>query len=219
MAEGILRDTLNKFGYDEKTIQVVSAGITAQNGLPANEKAVKVLKDEGIDISKHESRQLSISLVRESDLILAMTKNHKHIIATMIPDAADKTFTLKEFAMGNLDSEDILKQLGTIYSNSDEKREELDKAREDKIQSLEERKEKLEKELELVESELEIVKGKNSHLEKVDISKIKAIEKKLKDLDIDDPYGKPELVYKNTSEEIINIMNNIAKKIIEEQSK
>jgi protein-tyrosine phosphatase len=219
MAEGVLRDAFNKLGYDENKVQVVSAGITAQNGLPANEKAVKVLKDQGIDISEHESRQLSIALVRESDLILAMTRNHKHIIATMIPDAAAKTFTLKEFAMGNLDSEDILEQLGTMYTISDEKRDELEKAREDKINSLEERKGKLEKELELIEGELEILKRKNSHSEKVDLSKIKAIENKLRDLDIEDPYGKSESAYKNTSEEIINIMNNIVKKIIEEQSK
>ncbi len=53
----------------------------------------------------------------------------------------------------------------------------------------------------------------------MDLSKIKAIENKLRDLDIEDPYGKSESVYKNTSEEIINIMNNIVKKIIEEQSK
>lgn len=219
MAEGILRDVLSKFGYDEKDIQVVSAGITAQNGLPANEKAVKVLKNQGIDISEHESRQLSMSLVRESDLILAMTRNHKHIIATMIPEAAAKTFTLKEFAMGNLDSEDILEELGTIYSNSDQRRDEQKKAREDKIKGLEERKNKLEKELELVESELKILKGKDSSLDKADISKIRIIENKLRDLDLADPYGKSELAYKTTSEEITKIMDNIAKKIIEEKSK
>lgn len=219
MAEGILRDVFAKFGYDEKEVQIVSAGITAQNGLPANEKAVKVLKDQGIDISDHESRQLSMSLVRESDLILAMTRNHKHIIATMIPEAAARTFTLKEFAMGNLDSEDILDELGTIYATSDEKREELDNARVERIKSLEEKKERLERELEDVEKEIEMLRGKENHLDKVDISKIKVIENKLKDLDVADPYGKPEAVYKSTSEEITDIMNNIVKKIIEEQTK
>lgn len=219
MAEGILRDAFKKFGYDEEKIQVVSAGITAQNGIPANEKAVKVLKDEGIDIGDHQSRQLSMGLVRESDLILAMTRNHKHIIATMIPEAAAKTFTLKEFAMGNLDSEDILEELGTIYSTSDEKRVELDNARAERIRNLEVKREKLEKELEEVENEIETLKVKASHLDKADLSKIKAIESKLKDLDVVDPYGKSEAAYKDTSKEITNIMNNIVKKIIEEQAK
>lgn len=219
MAEGILKDILNKSDIDSENIQVVSAGITAQNGLPASEKAVNILEDVGIDISEHESRQLSIALVKEADIILAMTKNHKHIITTMIPEAKSKTFTLKEFAMGNLDYEDILDEIRTMYSISDKKRDELERQREEKIIMLKERKNSLKNELRQIEKEIEKLSIKDDVVDKTDIAKLKLIENKLKDMDIKDPYGMPLSIYRTTSEEITESIKNIVKKIIEEQSK
>lgn len=95
MAEGLLKDMVK--GVNEN-INVSSAGISTFEGEPANEKAIKVLKEKNIDISSHKSRQLDMDIIRNSDLILTMTKSHKGIIAYSAPEAKYKVYTLKEYA-------------------------------------------------------------------------------------------------------------------------
>jgi protein-tyrosine phosphatase len=98
MAEGIFKDMLKR--YNKVDINVSSAGISVFPGEHANEKAIKALKEKGIDITEHRARQLSDEITK-ADIVLAMTSAHKAIIKDYFIsnlENAPKVFTLKEFA-------------------------------------------------------------------------------------------------------------------------
>lgn len=114
MAEGLMKHYISLSNLkDEKTV-VESAGLSVIPGDTANEKSIKVLKEEeNIDISSHVARQLTYEMIEEADLILTMTRQHKNAIISAVNKAADKTFTLKEYAFGNDD--DISDPYGRDY--------------------------------------------------------------------------------------------------------
>jgi glycine hydroxymethyltransferase len=93
MAEGLFRHATK--GRNE--FRVFSAGVGAVDGLPPSEYAVRALRELGIDISKQRSRMLTADLVNEADYIFGMTHSHVDAITLLYPQAAEKTFLLREF--------------------------------------------------------------------------------------------------------------------------
>src|SRR5204863_6370684 len=77
--------------------RVMSAGVGAVEGLPPSEHAVRALRELGIDISKQRSRMLTGELVQQADYIFGMTHSHVDAVALLYPQAAEKTFMLREF--------------------------------------------------------------------------------------------------------------------------
>lgn len=99
MAEGLLREK----GLEN--ILAFSAGIFA-DGSAASANASSVMKERGIDISKHCSTQISLELVNGASLILAMTQSHKMMILSMFPQMQNKVFTLGEWSGAYEDVQD-----------------------------------------------------------------------------------------------------------------
>ena len=95
MAEGILRHLLAERGED--SISVESAGTGAMDGFPAAPNAVEAAKNLEIDISSHRGRQLTSSMIADSDLILAMAPEHVETIKRLHDGALRKTFLVKAF--------------------------------------------------------------------------------------------------------------------------
>ncbi len=93
MAEGLFRHVTR--GRSDYT--VLSAGVGAMDGLPPSDHAVRALRELGIDISKQRSRMLTADLVNRADYIFGMTHSHVDAIIMMYPNAAEKTFLLREF--------------------------------------------------------------------------------------------------------------------------
>jgi len=93
MAEGLFRHATR--GRDD--FQVMSAGLGAGDGVPPTDHAVRAMRELGIDISPLRSRALSADLVQQADYIFGMTHNHVEAITTLYPQAAEKTFLLREF--------------------------------------------------------------------------------------------------------------------------
>ncbi len=93
MAEGLFRHTVK----GTSQYRVISAGVGAMDGQPPSPHAVRALKELGIDISKQRSRMLSADLVREADYIFGMTHGHVDAVTLLFPQAAEKTFLLREF--------------------------------------------------------------------------------------------------------------------------
>jgi glycine hydroxymethyltransferase len=93
MAEGLFRHLV----ANRPDIRVRSAGVSAFPGQPPSPHAVEVLSDLRIDISKLRSLPLSEDLVREASCIIAMTRSHMESIHYLFPEAAEKTFLLREF--------------------------------------------------------------------------------------------------------------------------
>ena len=95
MAEGILKKMLkeNKIDY----IQVSSAGTDSWGSCPASLSALEIAKSSGIDLTSHSSRRLTEEMLKQADLILAMSKSHLDQIEKLNRDSVNKSFLLKAF--------------------------------------------------------------------------------------------------------------------------
>lgn len=97
MAEGLLKKYLKEFKKDY--IEVRSAGIGTLNGMMPTDGTIEVMAGEGIDVSKYTSKKLTDDLIKNSDLILVMEYMHKDAVAKRAPEAASKTYLVKEFGV------------------------------------------------------------------------------------------------------------------------
>jgi RpiB/LacA/LacB family sugar-phosphate isomerase len=93
MAEGLLRH--NTGGRNE--YRALSAGLGATDGQPPSSFAVQAMKELGVDISRQRSRMLTAEMVQQADFILGMTHSHVDTVTLLYPQAAEKTFLLREF--------------------------------------------------------------------------------------------------------------------------
>lgn len=97
MAEALLREKVRQAGMTDQ-ITVSSAGMAAHGQLPASPGAVSAMKQQGMELSGHRSRPLTPGLIAAAGLILTMTAGHKRAVLSIAPEAAQKVFTLTEFA-------------------------------------------------------------------------------------------------------------------------
>ena len=89
MAQGLLAAAL-------PNAQVHSAGLGALVGMPADETAVRLMNDRGIDISAHRAQQVSRSLCTQADLVLVMDTEQRQRLEGMYPQARGRVFRLGE---------------------------------------------------------------------------------------------------------------------------
>lgn len=95
MAEGILKQRLAAKGEDWKQVNVISAGVAANDGAMAAMQAIEVMEGQGIDISCHESRPLSDAIMHRADVVLTMTRGHRAAILAAWPEMAHNVHTLR----------------------------------------------------------------------------------------------------------------------------
>lgn len=93
MAEGIFRHAVKGRG----NYRVLSAGLGAMEGQPPSVYAVQAVRELGIDISSQRSRMLTPELAEQADYIFGMTHSHVDTVMLLYPNAAEKTFLLREF--------------------------------------------------------------------------------------------------------------------------
>lgn len=79
-------------------VRVASAGVGALAGQGVPEPAQRLARSHQIDASTHVARQIDESTIRESDLVLAMARDHRRAIVQMVPAATRRIFTLRELA-------------------------------------------------------------------------------------------------------------------------
>ncbi len=96
MAEGFFREAVKgKPGF-----RVLSAGVGAMNGQTPSAHSVRAMQEKGIDISRQLSRMVTGQIVDQADYIFGMTRSHLDSLIYMYPQAAEKTFLLREFDSG-----------------------------------------------------------------------------------------------------------------------
>ncbi|MBV9010375.1 MAG: serine hydroxymethyltransferase [Verrucomicrobia bacterium] len=93
IAEGLFRALLG----NRKDIEVASAGMHAVRGQPPSSHAIDVCAEEGVDIRWLRSQPLTPALIGRATHIFAMTGAHVEAIQMLFPEAAEKTFLLREF--------------------------------------------------------------------------------------------------------------------------
>jgi protein-tyrosine phosphatase len=99
MAEHLLREGLRaRLGQAADQFAVASAGTFGLSDRPMEPFALDTLRDRhGIDGSAFRARALADHMVREADLVLTATRDHRAAAVTLHPRAARKTFTIREF--------------------------------------------------------------------------------------------------------------------------
>lgn len=85
MAQGILADRLPQ-------VTVMSAGCGALAGKSADQHAIELMSEHGIDISRHVAADLTIEHARKAQLILAMALAQKKEIEQRYPFSKGRVF-------------------------------------------------------------------------------------------------------------------------------
>jgi protein-tyrosine-phosphatase len=95
MAEGFLRRALaERLGADGPAVS--SAGTYGWEGSAATPEAVAAARERGADIEAHRARALTGEMIDHADLIVGMAREHREAVGAIRPQAAGRTFTLKE---------------------------------------------------------------------------------------------------------------------------
>lgn len=94
MAEAIARCEADKQDMD---IVFSSAGIHACKGDGASHNAFHVMRERGIDLSRHSASPITQEALEGADIVFTMTSSHKNTILSEYPKLREKIFTLKEY--------------------------------------------------------------------------------------------------------------------------
>ena len=95
MAEWLFK---RRIAAREKEFTVGSAGVAAFDGYPSTLETIRAMRDEGIDMSSHQSRRLTRELVEQADKIYVMEKLHREMIVSFWPQSSGKVHLLTEFS-------------------------------------------------------------------------------------------------------------------------
>lgn len=97
---------------------VSSAGMSACEGSPASDHAIKVTEARGIDLTSHRARQVTEELLREADWVIPMTEGHEIRLCAQYPEYVKKIRRLGKWGSSG---QDILDPFGgslQIYQSS-----------------------------------------------------------------------------------------------------
>lgn len=79
-------------------VRVHSAGTFAVVDDPVSAPMAALITTAGADAGRFAARQLTASMVREAELVLALTRAHRSLVVELHPAAVRRTFTLRELA-------------------------------------------------------------------------------------------------------------------------
>lgn len=77
--------------------QVASGGTHATAGAPVRAEALRAADALGVDLSGHRARAVDVADCERADVIIGMTWDHVSYIWSLVPEAWDRCFTIKEF--------------------------------------------------------------------------------------------------------------------------
>lgn len=91
MAEGLFKQAL-------PDTNVISAGLGALAGQPADPHAVDLMRELGIDISSHRAQQIGRNMATRADLILVMDNAQRQELQRLHPATTGRVFRMGELA-------------------------------------------------------------------------------------------------------------------------
>ena len=104
MAHGMMEKLIKENNIDG---QVFSCGVYAETGDYATYNAVEAASEYGADISNHRATNIRESKIKEMDLILCATMQHKQSVLYLYPELKGKIYTMKEYAKLDKDGQDM----------------------------------------------------------------------------------------------------------------
>lgn len=100
MAQALFQKIKNELA-EELSYQSASAGISAVEGDLPTRETVLCLSKFGIDVSTHRARKIDHKMIKDSSLILTMTRKQQEYLKKNYPQAEDKIFLLRPFCHQN----------------------------------------------------------------------------------------------------------------------
>ncbi|MCL6613566.1 MAG: low molecular weight protein arginine phosphatase [Firmicutes bacterium] len=214
MAEALLRKMLTEnLGEKAAEVTVLSAGTGAIAGQSASSLAIKVMDQEGIDLSKHRAKKLTAELAREADLILTMTLAQKEAVLRLVPAAKGKVFTLREFAEGVREIEDLIAEAERLRRALEERRRQFLEREGHKFEELRIRNKELMRQMREIDEELRSIEHQLELETSEERKKLEGIQRRLAELEISDPYGQDLEAYQVCAREIKGELTKVVEKI------
>lgn len=128
MAEALFRHRIG----DDADWDSVSAGIYAASGEPASDHAIEALRELEVDLTNHKSQPLTAKLVKDAELIVAMTGSHQSHILGSFPEVGNRVFLINSFGTSKVPA-DVSDPFGGSLSTYKRTRDEIDRALSDLI--------------------------------------------------------------------------------------
>ena len=102
MAQGLLQKRLKELEPQlREPVDVASAGVFAIDGMSPSRETLRLLAQEGVDMTAHMARGLSPDMARQAAMIFVMELFQLEEIVRRVPDVKDKVFLLKTFGLGD----------------------------------------------------------------------------------------------------------------------
>lgn len=89
MAQGLLAAALPQ-------ATVLSAGLGALVGMPADDTAVRLMRERSIDITAHRAQQVNRALCTQADLVLVMDTEQRGRLEGLYPQVRGRVFRVGE---------------------------------------------------------------------------------------------------------------------------
>lgn len=96
MAEAFANHYIGEEGLDH-IFFATSAGTAVWKRLPAAVPAVCVMKEYGLDISRHKAKSVEDVFIPDTFLILGMTKDHVDLLKCLFPEKASSIFRFTDY--------------------------------------------------------------------------------------------------------------------------
>lgn len=106
MAHHYMQEKVKELGIQDDYL-IDSCGIYATPGDQSTNNAKIVMQKYGVSLEKHRAKSINELNLKEYDLIICMTTDHKEAILYIFPDISNKVFTLKEYINENTSDLDV----------------------------------------------------------------------------------------------------------------
>ncbi len=103
LAEVIARD----LSGNGSQLTFSSMGTNALVGNKADQKAIDVAAENGVDLSKHIARQLNIQELTNAEHIFCMDRSHLQFVKSLSPMIAEKTTLLTDYPKPRIFKKDV----------------------------------------------------------------------------------------------------------------
>jgi protein-tyrosine phosphatase len=109
LAAALFRHLAEKSGLD---IEARSAGLFASHGIPAPWEILQLAEEEGLDLSRHEARGVTLALFNGADLVLVMEPAQRDELHALFGIESGKVRLLSEYSSGTRDDDAIADPYG-----------------------------------------------------------------------------------------------------------
>lgn len=91
---------------------VDSCGLYAYTGDNSTKNAIEVMKNYHVSLENHRAKNILDTNIKEYDLIICMTLQHKEQLLALFPNCKEKIYTLKEYVNSSIEDKDVKDPLG-----------------------------------------------------------------------------------------------------------